>query len=138
MEDLFKEYGSIIISGFVACLILVGFMSNYAPIINDTKPMPVDVDVKDNSELSQKQKPILTAKSSVLDYNPNEEFDYHQYVKAYDANGNDISNLVKIYDPAHTGYEFGVNLKEKGEYTVTYICTYDGVSSYAQGSYIVE
>lgn len=138
MEDLFKQYGGIILSGVIAIGAIGYFMTTPAQILNETRPVDVDVDISDNTELRERVKPIITAKSAVLDYNPSATFNFHDYVQAYDENGRNISEKVEIYDPTNKGYEKGVNLGVKGEYTVTYICTNNGVSSYAQASYIVE
>lgn len=101
----------------------------YPTLVNNTPPEVHNVDAGDNADLHEVSKPIIVAKSAIL--NQGDVFTIGNYVKAYSTSGTDLTSYITIVGQ-------GVDTSTIGKYTVTFKCTYQNVSSYTVATYIVE
>lgn len=129
MRFYMKQLAVVIISIIVAISLYNIFFNIYLQTGEQSVPNMIDVNTDDNSELSEKDKPILVAKSGTINFN--DDFDYRDYVKAYTRNGKDISSYVVILRGS-------VDTRVRGVYTVSYKCLYDKVATYSDATYIVD
>ena len=131
MRYLFSEYGDVIITAMVSLLLALIFSTYIFPnMIESSKIKNEEVVMEDNEILKNTEKPILSATSATVD--KGYPFDYHNFVQAFTPEEyRDISDRVEIVKGE-------VNTDIPGDYTLTFKVTYNGVSSYAQATYIVD
>lgn len=133
MRLLIKQYGGVILSCMVAiCIAMIMYIMYPKVSIVVSEIISSDnIEIKSESHFidSEHLKPIIVVKDAILD--KDEVFDYTQYVRAYNHQGKDISHLITIVGDS-------VDSSQEGIYKIKYKCTYQGISTYAIGTYIIE
>lgn len=130
MKLLFDEYAGAIyeafISAFIYVFVVYVFLNsvlniNVEYIKGVTKPIDIYVD----------NTPVEIAKFSAKDIliYINDNFNYLEYVEAFNTNGEDIKTYVTIIDLP--------DLKKEGEYEVTYSLRYNGYTKAIKAKLII-
>lgn len=119
----------------ILALICIIFISLYNYTIEFTAPMDnlnklSKVDPGSNYALSEREKPTLTVKSTHIE--KGEIFDIINYVTAKDANGNDISSIVKMYS------DEVLNTNKAGCYNVLFSVKSNGIVSRETVTFLVD
>lgn len=149
MRSLMEEFGGIVIAGIICLLLLIFGMDAYKGIglssDEATKKENIEIvtDTNELESLKDTQKPTIRASSGNLDVN--EVFKIADYVEATSTSGSDITAKVKIVNiTPSTGNKSNVNGKYEldtsraGVYTLKFMVSDNGVTSYAEATYIID
>ena len=153
MKVLLEEFGGTVIAAIV-CLLLLGFsMTAYMDEdkgigkLSDKairkENIEIVTDTNELESLKDTQKPTITASSGNLDIN--EVFKIPDYIEATSNTGTDITSQVKIVNiTPSTGNKSSINGKYEldtsraGVYTLKFMVSDNGVTSYAEATYIID